>query len=191
MRNHQLGDLLLRNDGNGAFTDVTTEAGLAGSLSWLPSDYDNDGFPDLLLTGTGSPRLYRNALRPEITKFVLWAIGFGPPHPHREFINGKFADVSELAELNNLAGVFLSAAWIDIDQDGDLAALARFAETPDDARAPKEKATQAVVANPAECWRSTRGRRGAPPSPLLTKFNPSYLAASRDNTGTCRWSGRG
>ncbi|HBI44882.1 MAG TPA: hypothetical protein DDY78_18805, partial [Planctomycetales bacterium] len=56
-------DLLLRNDGDGRFTDITTEAGLAGertSLGCAVADYDNDGFPDLLITGAGAQKLFRN-----------------------------------------------------------------------------------------------------------------------------------
>src|SRR5262249_23743979 len=42
-------DLLLRNDGDGHFTDVTREVGLAGagsSLGCCVGDFDNDGRPD-------------------------------------------------------------------------------------------------------------------------------------------------
>src|SRR5271157_333987 len=45
---------LFRNDGNGVFTDVTKEAGLAGTgydMGRAIGDYDNDGFPDLHVAG--------------------------------------------------------------------------------------------------------------------------------------------
>src|SRR5262249_49323289 len=63
LRKGKVGDLLLRNDGDGLFTDVTSEAGLADgwSLGASAADYDNDGRRDLLLTGIGAPRLFRNA----------------------------------------------------------------------------------------------------------------------------------
>jgi enediyne biosynthesis protein E4 len=54
---------LFRNDGNLKFTDVTAEAGLRKDLFGLgvtTADYDNDGHPDLLVTGWGTPILYRN-----------------------------------------------------------------------------------------------------------------------------------
>src|SRR5438067_423806 len=58
----KLRDLLLRNDGGGAFTDITAAAGLAAraSLGAAAGDYDNDGRPDLALTGADGVRLLRN-----------------------------------------------------------------------------------------------------------------------------------
>ena len=54
---------LYRNDGNGHFTDVTSETGLT-SDNWsqgvCAGDFDNDGFTDLLVTSWGSLALYRN-----------------------------------------------------------------------------------------------------------------------------------
>jgi enediyne biosynthesis protein E4 len=56
---------LLRNQGNGTFTDVTERAGmphegLSHSAVWW--DYDNDGWPDLYVANdfAGPDRLYRN-----------------------------------------------------------------------------------------------------------------------------------
>ena len=54
---------LYRNDGNGHFTDVTSQAGLAGdafSFSAIAADFDNDGHTDLLVTSYGKVTLYRN-----------------------------------------------------------------------------------------------------------------------------------
>lgn len=54
---------LFRNDGNMRFTDVTAEAGIRKDLFGMgvtTADYDNDGFPDLLVTSWGTPVLYRN-----------------------------------------------------------------------------------------------------------------------------------
>jgi hypothetical protein len=54
---------LYRNLGNGAFRDVTDEAGLRRT-GWASAvcagDYDNDGWLDLFLTAYGSNALYRN-----------------------------------------------------------------------------------------------------------------------------------
>src|SRR5262249_54834379 len=55
---------LLRNNGNGTFTDVTEEAGLAdpvnsNSASW--ADYDNDGWLDVFICCERQPsQLYHN-----------------------------------------------------------------------------------------------------------------------------------
>jgi len=54
---------LFRNDGNGAFTDVTDAAGLAGSgydMGVAVADYDNDGHPDLFVAGLHHSTLYHN-----------------------------------------------------------------------------------------------------------------------------------
>src|SRR5689334_21124435 len=54
---------LYRNNRNGTFTDVTMQAGVAGGnfgMGVAAADYNNDGFPDLFLTGAGRTILYRN-----------------------------------------------------------------------------------------------------------------------------------
>jgi hypothetical protein len=54
---------LYHNDGGGKFTDVTKEAGLAVTLYGMGAtvgDYDNDGWPDLFVTGVGGNHLFHN-----------------------------------------------------------------------------------------------------------------------------------
>ena len=54
---------LYRNNRNGTFTDVTRAAGLDFEMYGLGvavADFNNDGFPDLYLTGVGQNRLLRN-----------------------------------------------------------------------------------------------------------------------------------
>ncbi|MEW6686281.1 MAG: FG-GAP-like repeat-containing protein [Candidatus Edwardsbacteria bacterium] len=56
-------DKLYRNDGDGTFTEVTSQVGLPGAYTWGVSwaDYDNDGDLDLQrFDPSGHPRLYRN-----------------------------------------------------------------------------------------------------------------------------------
>jgi hypothetical protein len=92
---------LLRNNGNGTFTDVTKDAGLdipLNSLSACWADFDNDGFLDLFVPcGPQRCRLYRN--KGDCT----------------------FEDVTEkagLAGLKSGPGIWRSATWIDFDNDG-------------------------------------------------------------------------
>ena len=54
---------LFRNDGNGVFTDVTAQAGLAGTgydMGVAVADFNNDGYPDIFLAGVHHNTLYRN-----------------------------------------------------------------------------------------------------------------------------------
>ena len=60
-------NLLLHNNGNMSFTDVTAQAGVAGGnepntivADALWFDYDNDGKEDLLVARFGTPLLYHN-----------------------------------------------------------------------------------------------------------------------------------
>lgn len=104
-------DLLLRNDGNNVYTDVTAEVGLLKAESNFGAavgDFDNDGFPDLALAGPFGLKLFRNA------------------------DGKKFEDVTATAGFDKHPGVFLTASWIDLDQDGDLDLVAaKYAETLD------------------------------------------------------------
>ncbi len=93
-----VGNRLYRNDGNGRFTDVTEPAGLSRSLFAMGvavGDYDNDGDPDLYVTALGGGVLYRNDA-------------------------GKFADVTAEAHADGGGGWLTSAAFFDMENDGDL-----------------------------------------------------------------------
>ena len=90
---------LYRNNRNGTFSDVTRAAGLDFSFYGLGvavADFNNDGFPDLYLTGVGQNRLLRNTGR------------------------GSFVDVTAAAGLGNRTGFSTSAVWFDYDRDGHL-----------------------------------------------------------------------
>lgn len=94
------GNRLYRNIGNGAFEDVTDKAGLAlkhAGMGVAVGDFNNDGFPDLFITGYGGNYLFRNEK------------------------NGTFKNVTEEARLANSPTRWsLSAAFFDYDHDGDL-----------------------------------------------------------------------
>ena len=96
-------DRLFRNDGNGVFTDVTAEAGLKGhgfDVGVAAGDYDNDGHPDLFVTGVHGNTLYHNNG------------------------NGTFTDVTKKAGLDNSVDPeygplwAVAAAWVDVNNDG-------------------------------------------------------------------------
>ncbi len=115
VENNQLRHLLLRNDGNNQFTDVTTEANLnlhrlgTGALA---GDFDNDGYTDLVITGIQEQKLFRNNRK------------------------GGFEDVSKLAGLNEVKGICLGATFADLDQDTDLdLVIAEYAQSADAALA--------------------------------------------------------
>ncbi len=87
---------LYRNSGNGTFTDVTDEAGVAANIygiAAVAADFDNDGFVDLFVTGYGRAILYRNKG------------------------NGTFEDVTAKAGIK-VDGWQISSAWLDYDRDG-------------------------------------------------------------------------
>ncbi len=91
---------LYRNNGDGSFTDVTERAGVGAEglfgMGVAVGDYDNDGFPDLLVLGYGRCILYHNNG------------------------DGTFADVTARAGVANPGLWASSAAWFDYDDDGRL-----------------------------------------------------------------------
>jgi hypothetical protein len=96
-------DLLLHNEGGGRFRDVTAAAGLGEarpSLGSCVGDFDNDGYPDLFITGAGEQHLFRNV-----------------PDGHG---GRRFEDVTPALGLGQLKTVCLGATFVDLDHDGDL-----------------------------------------------------------------------
>lgn len=90
---------LYRNLGKGRFEDVTERYRVGGhgyGMGAATGDYNNDGFPDLLVTNYGSLILYRN----EAGK--------------------RFTDVTAAARLTQADGWMTSAGFLDYDNDGDL-----------------------------------------------------------------------
>jgi enediyne biosynthesis protein E4 len=94
---------LFRNDGNGVFTDVTAHAGVAGTgfdIGVAVGDYDNDGHPDLFVTGVHGNTLYHNNG------------------------DGTFSDVTKKVGLDKWNDPEYgplwteAAAWVDVNNDG-------------------------------------------------------------------------
>jgi len=89
---------LYHNNGDGTFTDVTEKAGVGGEGHYgqgvAVGDFDNDGYPDLYVTGYGRAILYHNNG------------------------NGTFTDVTAKAGVADQGGWSTSAGWFDYDKDG-------------------------------------------------------------------------
>jgi hypothetical protein len=90
---------LYRNDGKGHFEDVTKEAGLDKTFygqGVAVGDYDNDGDLDLYVTAIGRGYLFRNDGKGHFDEVAL-QVGARGPH-----------------------GWLTGAAFLDVDNDGDL-----------------------------------------------------------------------
>ena len=88
---------LYRNNRNGTFTDVTRAAGLDVEMYGMGvavGDYNNDGFPDILVTCVGQNRLFKNTGK------------------------GTFLDVTQKSGLGGRQAMSTSALWFDFDRDG-------------------------------------------------------------------------
>ena len=97
---------LFRNNGDGTFTDMTFAAGVAngtGNSGVVAGDVDNDGYPDIFLTGEG----------------YLAGPGQTPTSLYHNNGDGTFNDITVTAGVPG-AGTALSAAMGDVNGDGFL-----------------------------------------------------------------------
>lgn len=96
---------LFQNNGDGTFTEVGAAAGVADTMGHsgaAAADIDNDGFPDLFLTGEGHCNTGQSST-------VLY-------HNNGD---GTFTDIAAAAGVQASEPAW-SAAFADIDNDGDL-----------------------------------------------------------------------
>src|SRR5229473_3247975 len=114
---------LYRNNGNGTFTDVTAEAGVAAG-GWSASagffDYDNDGRLDLFVTRYLDWDISRNILCGTPFNAYCKPDKFGATTSvlfHNEG-GGRFRDVSAVSGIAAVKGKGLGLAFNDYDGDG-------------------------------------------------------------------------
>jgi len=91
---------LYRNNRDGTFTDVTAASGIRSDGTFFfgvaVGDYDNDGYPDIYMTGYRHSVLYHNNG------------------------DGTFTDVTAKAGVGDEGNWATAAGWFDYDRDGKL-----------------------------------------------------------------------
>ncbi len=188
--------MIFKNDGNGFFTDIN--AGLTGvrysSSAW--GDYDSDGDPDVLITGSNSALtgqfsiLYRNdgndiftGISSGLTGVYEGTATFGDydNDGDLDILLSGYADSEPVSMVYRndgdsiftdisagLSGVcFSSSAWGDCDNDGDLDILISGNDF-------SGEKLSGIYINNSE----TKNTKPAPPSVLNVIFSGNYTIAS-------------
>ena len=105
---------LFRNNGDGTFTDVAKEAGVTNGLGnhgVVAGDIDNDGWADLFMTAMGG----------------VFGITQSATQLYHNNGDGTFSDITSQAGVFT-AGVPMSAAFVDINNDGFLDVFVTFTD---------------------------------------------------------------
>lgn len=101
----QATNVVLHNNGNGTFTDITATSGLAGSAvnnfsaSW--GDYDNDGYLDVVIVDHADCSGKNSGV-----------------HLYHNNQNLTFTDVTSFLGTTKISGRGLTALFVDYNQDG-------------------------------------------------------------------------
>jgi VCBS repeat protein/ASPIC/UnbV protein len=125
MEHGQWPNTLLRNEGDGTFTDVTARAGvlaLAPTQAAAWGDFDNDGWVDLFVGNeTGFPSRQTNFVSGLWFDLVLAVWSVGNPqvqgHLYHNQGDGTFRDLFQEVGFDTFGWV-KGAAWGDYDRDG-------------------------------------------------------------------------
>jgi len=107
---------LHRNDGNGSFTDVTSQLGIAGpyrGFSCWAWDYDNDGWLDIFATS------YDRTLDDVVKGLLGQPHGLYPNKLYRNIEGKGFEDVTSEAGLDMVFAT-MGSNYADFDNDGFL-----------------------------------------------------------------------
>ena len=115
---------LFHNRGNGVFEDVTKKAGLSDptskALGVVLVDYDNDGWPDLLVTNDTQPnKLYRNNHNGTFTESAFSAgVAFSEAGKARAGMGADAADYDNTGRQSLVIGNFTNESIALYHNDG-------------------------------------------------------------------------
>jgi hypothetical protein len=117
---------LFRNNGDGTFTEVTRNAGVAGSRAWGSSatffDYDRDGWLDLYVANYVGYKVSQDKKCHNYTSARDYCAPTTYPAVagilYRNLGNGRFEDVSVKAGITRTYGNGLGVVAADLDGDG-------------------------------------------------------------------------
>jgi hypothetical protein len=119
-------NVLLRNNGNGTFTDVTAKAGVAGDGAWGMSatffDFDRDGNLDLYVTNyvDFTMKGHKACFAPDSSRDYCSPAAYKPV-PGKLYRNrgdGTFEDVSKKSGITAAYGSALGVVAADLNDDG-------------------------------------------------------------------------